>query len=166
LFLARRLIIWGEVKTIKVLDGTLRVTETEVLRAKELLKNPFKKAHLYLKALGPGLITGASDDDPSGSARIPRWGPIRVGDTVDSLLAASDHDRRAGSLCRIGIVTNRGLAGVLQKHYRRNIVMGAVVLLIVANVANIGADIGAMAASLKMLVGSTFIWRPSFSQSS
>ena len=157
LVLARRLIIWGEVKAIKALDGTLRITEAEVLRAKELLKNPFKKAHLYLKALGPGLITGASDDDPSGIGTYSSVGAqfgLAILWTAFWLLPIMIAVQEV--CARIGIVTNKGLAGVLQKHYRKRIVMGAVVLLIIANVANIGADIGAMAASLKMLVGINF----------
>jgi len=63
---------------------------------------------------------------------------------------------------RIGIVTNHGLAGVLQRHYRRRIVAGIVFLLIVANVVNIGADLGAMAASLRMLIGVNFYFAVAF----
>lgn len=157
LMLAKKLIVWGEVKTIKVLDGTLRITETEVLRAKELLKNPFKKAHLYLKALGPGLITGASDDDPSGIGTYSAVGAMfglsilwMAAWLLPIMLAVQE------ACARIGIVTNRGLAGVLQKHYRKKVVGGIVLLLIVANVINIGADLGAMAASLTMLLGINF----------
>ncbi len=57
---------------------------------------------------------------------------------------------------RIGIVTRKGLAGVLLEHYRRKVVMGIVLLLIIANVVNIGADIAAMAASLEMLTHCNF----------
>jgi Mn2+/Fe2+ NRAMP family transporter len=57
---------------------------------------------------------------------------------------------------RIGIVTRKGLAGVLLEHYRRKVVMAIVLLLIIANVVNIGADLGAMAASLKMLTNCNF----------
>lgn len=158
LVLAKKLIIWGEVKTIKLVDGTIGITETEVLRIAGVLRHPWKRAHLFLRALGPGVITGASDDDPSGigtySSVGAQFGLVIIWTAawlLPMMLAIQE-------VCaRIGIVTNRGLAGVLQKHYRRKIVLGIVVLLVIANIANIGADIGAMAASVQMLTGFNFV---------
>ena len=66
LFLAHKLIVWGLISAVKMADGTYRVAETEVASTKEFLKNPWRKTKLFIKALGPGLITGAADDDPSG----------------------------------------------------------------------------------------------------
>jgi NRAMP (natural resistance-associated macrophage protein)-like metal ion transporter len=154
LILARKLVIWGEIETIRVMDGTIRIAESELLKVKELIAHPWKKTLLYIKALGPGLITGASDDDPSGIGTYSSVG-AKFGLAIlwmaawllPIMLAVQE-------VCaRIGIVTNKGLAGVLLEHYRKRIVMLAVLLLIVANVVNIGADIGAMAASLEMLTG-------------
>ena len=154
LILARRLVIWGEIKTIKALDGTFRIAESEVPRIKELIKNPWQKTHLFIKALGPGLITGASDDDPSGIGTYSSVGAqfglaiIWMAAWLLPIMLAVQE------VCaRIGVVTNKGLAGVLLQHYSKRIVILAVILLIIANVVNIGADIGAMAASLKMLTG-------------
>jgi len=157
LVLAKKLIVWGEVKTIRLVDGTVRVTESEVLKIRDLIKNPRKKITLYLKALGPGLITGASDDDPSGIGTYSAVGAMfgfsilwMAAWLLPIMLAVQE------ACARIGIVTNRGLAGVLQKHYRKKVVGGIVLLLIVANVINIGADLGAMAASLTMLLRINF----------
>src|SRR4030042_4765943 len=154
LILAKKLVVWGEVGAVKFADGTARITEEEILKIKNLLANRWTRARYFLRALGPGLITGASDDDPSGIGTYSSVGAAfglailwMAAWLLPVILAIQE-------ICaRIGIVTNKGLAGVLQKHYRRKIVAGIVVLLIVANVVNIGADLGAMAASLELLSG-------------
>jgi NRAMP (natural resistance-associated macrophage protein)-like metal ion transporter len=157
LILARKLVIWGEIKTVKALDGSFRIAESEVLKIKELVQSPRQKTRLFLKALGPGLITGASDDDPSGIGTYSSVG-AQFGLAIlwmaawllPIMLAVQE-------VCaRIGIVTNKGLAGVLLQHYSKRIVMMAVLLLIIANVVNIGADISAMAASLEMLTRTNY----------
>ena len=94
---------------------------------KELVKNPRKKVSLYFKVLGPGVITGASDDDPSGIGTYSSVGAMfglailwTAAWLLPLMLAVQE-------VCaRIGIVTNKGLAGVLQKHYRKKIVAGIV----------------------------------------
>jgi NRAMP (natural resistance-associated macrophage protein)-like metal ion transporter len=157
LVLAKKLIVWGEIEAVKAVDGTLQIAETEVRKAIELIENPWKKMYYFVKALGPGLITGASDDDPSGIGTYSSvgakfgFGILWMAAWLLPMMLAIQE------VCaRIGIVTNRGLAGVLQKHYRKKLVSVAVVLLIIANVANIGADLGAMAASLQLLTGVSF----------
>ncbi len=157
LIVAKKLLIWGEVKAEKALDGTVRIAESEVLKIKEVLKNPRKKISLFFKSLGPGLITGASDDDPSGigtySAVGAKFG-LSILWTAVWLLPIMF---AVQEICaRIGIVTNKGLTKVLLKRYTKKIVFVIVMLLIVANVINIGADLGAMAASLKMISGIDF----------
>jgi NRAMP (natural resistance-associated macrophage protein)-like metal ion transporter len=152
LILAKKLVVWGEIEAVRAIDGTLRITGSEVAVAKELLRNPVHKLKYFFRALGPGLITGASDDDPSGIATYSSvgakfgffilWMAIWL---LPIMLAIQE------ACARSGIVTNKGLAGVLQKHYRKNVVLLVVILLIGANVINIGADLGAMAASLTML---------------
>ena len=154
LILAKKMVIWGEVKATKLVDGTIQVTEEEVVKIKNLLANRWTRARYFLRALGPGLITGASDDDPSGIGTYSSVGAMfgyAILWTAAWLLPMMLAGQEASA--RIGIVTNRGLAGGLQKHYRKKIVAGIVLLLIIANVANIGANLGAMAASLKMLTG-------------
>lgn len=157
LIIAKKLILWGEVSAMKAVDGTLRIAESEVLKTKEIIKHPFKKARIFFKTLGPGLITGASDDDPSGIGTYSSVGAM-FGFAIiwmaiwllPVMLAVQE------ACARIGVVTNKGLAGVLQKHYKKKIVVAIVGLLIIANVINIGADLGAMAASLQMLLGINF----------
>lgn len=154
LVLAKKLIIIGEVQAMRAVDGTLRIAGAEVLRAKKLAGTPWQKARLFVKALGPGLITGASDDDPSGigtySAVGAKFGLGMLWMApwlLPMMLAVQE------ACARIGIVTNKGLAAVLKENYKKRIVFSVVLLLIIANVINIGADIGAMAASLKMVTG-------------
>jgi NRAMP (natural resistance-associated macrophage protein)-like metal ion transporter len=154
LILAKKLIVTGEIQAIKTVDGTLSIAESEILELKELIKHPWGKTKIFLKTLGPGLITGASDDDPSGIGTYSSVG-AKFGFSIlwmaawllPMMLAIQE-------VCaRIGIITNKGLAGVLQKHYRKRVVMAVVLLLLIANVVNIGADLGAMAASLNILTG-------------
>lgn len=157
LVLVKKLVVWGEIEATRAIDGTLRIAHSEVLVAKKLIENPWKKTVYFFRALGPGLITGASDDDPSGIGTYSSVG-AKFGFSIlwmaawllPVMLAVQE-------VCaRIGIVTNEGLAGVLQKHYRKKIVAAAVALLIVANVVNIGADLGAMAAVFSMLTNVDF----------
>ena len=63
---AKHLALRGQVKAIRAKDGSIRIAASEAERIKEFVKHPWRKAALFLKTLGPGLITGASDDDPSG----------------------------------------------------------------------------------------------------
>ena len=157
LVIAKRLVLWGEVKAIKAMDGTFRIAESEVLKTKGIIRHPYKKARIFLRALGPGLITGASDDDPGGIGTYSSVG-ARFGFAIlwmafwllPIMLAVQE------ACARIGVVTNKGLAGVIGKHYSRKTVITIVGLLIIANVVNIGADLGAMAASLTMLTRINF----------
>jgi NRAMP (natural resistance-associated macrophage protein)-like metal ion transporter len=157
LVLARKLILWGEVEAEKAIDGTLRVARSEVLVAKNLIATPWQKALYFFRALGPGLITGASDDDPSGIGTYSSVG-AKFGFSILWMAAWLLPIMFAiqEACARIGIVTNKGLAGVLQKHYRKRVVFVAVMLLIIANVVNIGADLGAMSSALAMLTGFNF----------
>ncbi len=107
-----------------------------------------------LQVLGPGLITGASDDDPSGIATYSQAG-AQFGFGLGWVLV----------LCwplmcaiqeisaRIGRVTGHGIAGVIGKHYPKPVLYILVLLLVVANTINLGADLGAMGAALKLLIG-------------
>lgn len=113
----------------------------------------------FWKKLGPGLITGAADDDPSGIATYSQVGaafgyamlwttfitfPLMVGIQMIS--------------ARIGRVTGRGLAANIRQHYPAWILHSLVCLLLIANTINIAADIGAMAAALKLLIGGSAHW--------
>jgi NRAMP (natural resistance-associated macrophage protein)-like metal ion transporter len=107
-----------------------------------------------LEVLGPGLITGASDDDPSGIATYSQVG-AQFGYGLGWVMLFSWPLMCAIQeiSARIGRVTGRGIAGNLKKHYPISVVYSVVALLVVANVINIGADLGAMGAALKLLIG-------------
>jgi NRAMP (natural resistance-associated macrophage protein)-like metal ion transporter len=107
-----------------------------------------------LQVLGPGLITGASDDDPSGIATYSQAG-AQFGFGLSWVMLFSWPLMCAIQeiSARIGRVTGRGIAGNLKKHYPNPVVYSIVTLLVVANVINIGADLGAMGAGLKLLIG-------------
>ena len=103
--------------------------------------------------MGPGLITGASDDDPSGIATYSQAGAqfgYQLGWTL--LLTYPLMCAVQQISAEIGRVTGRGLAGNLRRHYPGLLLYGLVALLIIANAINIGADLGAMAAALKLLI--------------
>ncbi|HEX3887904.1 MAG TPA: divalent metal cation transporter [Phenylobacterium sp.] len=107
-----------------------------------------------LQILGPGLITGASDDDPSGIATYSQAG-AQFGFGLSWVMLFSWPLMCAIQeiSARIGRVTGRGIAGNLKKHYPAPVVYSIVFLLVVANVINLGADLGAMGAGLKLLIG-------------
>lgn len=157
LVLTHKLVVWGLVKVVRTADGTVKVTESELIETREFLKNPWTRTKLFFKALGPGVITGAADDDPSGIGTYSSvgaqfgFGLIWLAPWLLPLMTAVQE-----ACARIGIVTNKGLAGVLLKHYKKWAVFAVVVLLIIANVANIGADISAMTASINLLIPVNF----------
>jgi NRAMP (natural resistance-associated macrophage protein)-like metal ion transporter len=107
-----------------------------------------------LQVLGPGLITGASDDDPSGIATYSQAG-AQFGFGLSWVMLFSWPLMCAIQeiSARIGRVTGRGIAGNLKRHYPAPVVYSIVFLLVVANVINLGADLGAMGAGLKLLIG-------------
>ncbi len=107
-----------------------------------------------LRVLGPGLITGASDDDPSGIATYSQAGAQFGYDLGWTLLFSWPLMCAIQEIsARIGRVTGRGLAGNLKLHYPLAVVCGLVALLVVANVINLAADLGAMGAALALVIG-------------
>lgn len=107
----------------------------------------------FWKILGPGLVTGAADDDPSGIATYSQTGALFGYSQLWATLFTYPFMTAVQEMCgRIGMVTGDGLAGVIKKHYTKPILWGAVLLLVVANTINIGADLGAMAASVQLLL--------------
>lgn len=117
-----------------------------------------------LRHLGPGLITGAADDDPSGVATYSAtgaqfgYGLLWTAPAILPLMAAVQY------MCaRIGMVSGQGLASVLRRYYPRWVLWGSCGLLLIANTVNIGADLGAMAAVGEMLTGlPAVIFAPAF----
>jgi NRAMP (natural resistance-associated macrophage protein)-like metal ion transporter len=107
-----------------------------------------------LQILGPGLITGASDDDPSGIATYSQVGAqFGYGLTWSLLFSYPLMCAIQEVSARIGRVTGAGIAGNLRRYYPSWLLNSIVALLVVANTINIGADLGAMGAALKLLVG-------------
>ena len=107
-----------------------------------------------LHVLGPGLITGASDDDPSGIATYSQAG-AQFGFGLSWVLLATYPLMTAIQMisARMGRTTGRGIAGLLRQHYPAWVLMSIVLPLLVANAVNIGADLGAMADATRLIVG-------------
>lgn len=114
---------------------------------------PVKQAGKYWKILGPGLTTGAADDDPSGIATYSQTGALYGFQLL--WLAAFSFPLMAvvQEMCaRIGIVTGRGLAGNIKRLYPRWALTVCTLLLVAANTFNIGADLGSMAQATQLLL--------------
>lgn len=112
--------------------------------------NPLRR---LFGVLGPGLVTGASDDDPSGIGTYAQAGAQYGYATLWSTVLMLPMMTAVQYMCaRIGLVTGRGLAGVLRQHYPRAVLYPAVLAMVAANTINAGADIGAIAAAINLLV--------------
>ncbi|HTS64737.1 MAG TPA: Nramp family divalent metal transporter [Candidatus Acidoferrales bacterium] len=119
---------------------------------------------LFFSNLGPGLITGCADDDPSGISTYSvagaafGYGPLWTALLSLPLMASIQ------LMCgRLGMVSGRGLAAVIRRYYPRWVLWGACLLLITANVINIAADLGGMSAAAEMVTGVTaLVWTPAF----
>lgn len=132
----------------EALDSTLRATRSTA----ELAAKPLRKAEEYWKRLGPGLTTGASDDDPSGIATYSQagaqfgyqflwlsWLTFPLMSVVQEMCA------------RIGVVTGRGLAANIRHYFPRWVLIICTILLFGANTLNLGANLGAMAKATQLL---------------
>ena len=119
-------------------------------------KDPIKKA---VKLLGPGLITGAADDDPSGIGTYAVAGASLGLATLWTAVLTFPFMAAVQNICsRIGLISGTGLAGILKEHYPRWVLYPAVGLVFVANVVNIGADLGAIADAAGIIVGMPVPW--------
>jgi len=106
----------------------------------------------YFRLLGPGLVTGASDDDPSGITTYSVAGASLGYSMLWTAVATFPLMAAVQLICaRIGLVTGRGLAGALRRHYPRPFLYAACLLLLTANVFNIAADLAGMAEAATML---------------
>ncbi len=112
----------------------------------------------FLKILGPGIITGAADDDPSGIATYSQTGAqFGYGQLWTAFLMLPFLTAVQEACARIGAVTGKGIAAVIRRHYSPVILWLVVGLIIAANSINIGADIAAMAAATQLLFPANFI---------
>jgi len=118
----------------------------------------------FLKELGPGLITGAADDDPSGISTYSVAGAAYGYATLWTALLSFPLMAAVQLMCaRLGMVTGCGLASVVRTRYPRWVLWFACALVIVANVFNIGADLAGMADAMQMITGiRAYYWTPFF----
>lgn len=106
----------------------------------------------FKRSLGPGVVTGVADDDPSGIATYAQTGAIFGLTQLWLTLYAIPFMVAVQEMCaRIGMTTGKGLAGVIKSSYSRTILVTAVLLLAIANIINIGADLGAMGQAVSMI---------------
>jgi len=134
----------------ELLEKTIETTEDIGRRLQN--GKTLKRSRDYWHALGPGLTTGASDDDPSGIATYSQtgaqygFGLLWLSAFTLPLMAVVQE------MCaRIGLVTGRGLAANIRSHFSRKVLYVSTLLLFAANAFNIGADLGAMAKAAQLL---------------
>jgi NRAMP (natural resistance-associated macrophage protein)-like metal ion transporter len=119
---------------------------------------PWGKMKVYLSALGPGLITGASDDDPSGIGTYSQTGAQFGYTQLWTALFTFPLMTAIQEICaRIALQTGGGLADAIRKYYPKPVLYFCVTLLFIANTINLGADLGAMAASAQLLLGIPYL---------
>lgn len=143
-------------KALKQVQRKINKTERRAYGlAKSMLS--YKRFNRTARVLGPGVVTGAADDDPSGIATYSQAGALYGFGLLWAfpfmfplLLAVQE------SCARIGAVTGKGLAAVIKEAYGKKILIPAVALVVVANIINIAADIGAMAATAQLLVPASY----------
>ena len=115
-------------------------------------KQPIKKAKNFWYLLGPGLTTGASDDDPSGIATYSQTGAQYGFSLLSLAIFTFPLMAIVQEMCaRIGLVTGRGLAANIKVHFGKKVLYASTLLLFIANTFNIGADIGAMANAVQLI---------------
>ena len=119
--------------------------------------SPFNKIHLrslsqVLRALGPGVITGAADDDPSGIVTYSQAGAkFGLGMLWMTFFLLPMMIVIQEICARIGLLSGNGLAALIKKKYSTKVVYPISILLLIANTINIGADLGVMSASIKII---------------
>ncbi len=161
---ARHLVMARHVESV-LKDGRVYVTAESL---KNFLSKPKqeKEAHHHkglMKRIGPGIITGAADHDPSGIGTYSTVGAqFGLALTWLALYLLPLMTAVQETCARIGIVTGKGLSGALRKKFGRNTVFVLILLLIIANTINIGADLGGMAASFQMITGINYVFSAVF----
>lgn len=133
-------------------------------RVKDKLIERPRRVRRFFAGLGPGLITGAADDDPSGistySVTGAAFGFHQLWTVIFSFPMMAAVQLMSA---RVGMVSGMGLAGVIRKRYPKWVLLSACALLAIANTVNIGADLGGMAAAMEMITHvPSFIWNPLF----
>ncbi|HEX6533846.1 MAG TPA: Nramp family divalent metal transporter [Gemmatimonadaceae bacterium] len=123
------------------------------------VRQPVGMARRFIRGLGPGLIAGAADDDPSGISTYSTAGAAFGSATLWTALFSFPLMCAVQLMCaRIGLVSGRGLASVLRRYYSRRLLWFACAILLVANTVNIAADLGGMAAATSLVTGADSLW--------
>jgi len=149
----------ADTQLVKLEKGMLRnfkgVRKHTIAVCKAIINR--KRYSRFLRILGPGLITGAADDDPSGIATYSQAGAstglglLWIFPLMYPLLLAVQE-----SCARIGAITGKGLAAVIKENYSKKLLYVSVFLVLIANTINIGADLGAMAATTQLFIDAPF----------
>ena len=146
-----------------IIISRVKKTNRDFIRAKKHYENLTRhmihrrRFSRLLRVLGPGVVTGAADDDPSGIATYSQAGAsygmgyLWMFPVMYPLLLAVQE-----SCSRIGAVTGKGLAAVIKENYSKKLLIMSVLLVVAANTINIGADLGAMAATAQLFVDVPF----------
>jgi len=125
---------------------------------KKAVSNKLSGIKKFFNVFGPGVVTGAADDDPSGIATYTQtgakfgYGQLWTAIAMLPLMIAIQE-----ACARIGAVNGHGLAAVIKANYNKKVLYSAVLLVVVANTINIGADIGAIAAAAQLLIPVNFV---------
>ena len=141
----------------KIFSAPAEVLEKTVELEQEIKKDiekqePVREAKEYWKTLGPGLTTGAADDDPSGIATYSQMGASHGFNLIWLSLFSFPLMGAIQEMCaRIGLTTGVGLATNIKRHFSKKILYFCTILLLLANVFNIGADLGAMAKGTQLI---------------
>lgn len=148
----------------RLINLDIQLSEMAKQKKPAVQRNKFKK---FLSILGPGLTTGAADDDPSGIATYSQTGAQFGYGLLWTAFYMLPFMMGIQEACaRIGMVTGKGIAAIVKENYNRRILYAVVALVVVANVINIGADIGAMAAAARLIVPLPFaVWTLVFTAS-
>src|SRR5512147_2551512 len=129
----------------------MAASKAEKAEKKVQQSGPLEKVKTYAKALGPGLITGASGDDPSGIGTYSQTGAQFGYTQLWTALFTFPLQAAIQEICaRIALQTGRGLAANIRKYYPWPILYFYVALLFIANTISLDADLGAMAASAQL----------------
>jgi len=142
----------------------LRATSSPTRATLTAVRHAPGRVRKFFAGLGPGLITGAADDDPSGISTYSVTGAAFGYSQLWTALFSFPLMFAVQLMCaRLGMVSGQGLAGIIRRRYSRRVLWGSCALLVIANTFNIGADLGGMAAAMQMITGVTaFLWLPIF----
>ena len=138
-------------------DGSITTARVSARRARRERREP--SGGRWIRELGPGLITGAADDDPSGIATYSQAGASFGFGLLWTAIVCMPLMAAVQTMCaRVGVVAESGLANVLRAHYPRWLLWLVCLMLFAGNTINIAADLGGMGASAALLTGVGAMW--------